>query len=260
MHDKHCCLILQHAMRMVNKALDSSQSSVDVLYNDASNTEKVRGTLVKWSNFAANANSIKLYVFNLTKDEIPEHQLCFNKEILKILQTTALYHSIHQRQAIALTRIKIPLLQRDREKIVDCLVSVIPVENKEIRNYTSFVTTGAETLRLLGNEAFKEQRYLDAIRYYTEDIKSSPITNIDCRLFSNRSLAYIRIRDFAHAFSDANRCIDIASENWKGYCWKAYAISGLIEDESFPPTMEAMGLASACIASINIHLVAFNTT
>ncbi|CAG2196364.1 unnamed protein product [Mytilus edulis] len=272
MHDTHRCLILQHAMRMVNKALYSSQSPVDVMYNDDSNTKEVVGTLVKWGKFAANANSIKMYGFNLKKDEIPSTNFFFNKEILRILQTTALYHSIHQRQAIALAdqaqmirimttadvdthflmilqKIKIPLLQRDREKIVDSLVSVIPVETKETGKYTPVVTAGAETLRILGNEAFKEQRYQDAIRYYTAGIKSSPITHIDCRLFSNRSIAYIRIRDFTHAFSDANRCIDIESENWKGYCWRAYAISGLIEDKTLPPTMEAMGLASACIAS-----------
>ncbi|CAC5360147.1 unnamed protein product [Mytilus coruscus] len=272
MHLKHRCLILQHAMRMVNKALDSSQSPVDVLYDDALKRKGEMGTLVKWSKFAANANSIKTYIFNLNKDEIPEHEIFFNNEILKLLQTTALYHSIHQRQAIALadqaqmirimttvkvdshfynnlTRIKIPLLQRDREKILDCLVSVIPVKNEDIHDYTLVVTSGAEALRILGNEAFKEKRYLDAIRYYTEGIRSSPIGNIDSRLFSNRSVAYIRISEFAHAFSDANRCIGIASDNWKGYCWKVYAISGLIEDESFPPTMEAMGLASACIAS-----------
>ncbi|XP_063405158.1 uncharacterized protein LOC134688391 [Mytilus trossulus] len=268
---EHCYLILQHATRMVNNALYFSLSPADILYSDALKKKSERGTLVKWSKLAANANSIKHYVFNLKKDEIPEHELFFNKEILRILQTTALYHSIHQRQAIALadqaqmirimttvevdthfyndlTRIKIPLLQRDREKIVDCLMSVVPVEI-ETPDYTSVVTYRAEDLRLLGNEAFKEQRYLDAIRYYTEGIRSSSIETIDSRLFSNRCLAYIRIRDFVHAFSDANKCIEIASINWKGYCWKAYAISGLIEEGSFPPTMEAMGLASACIAS-----------
>ncbi|CAC5373486.1 unnamed protein product [Mytilus coruscus] len=80
-------------------------------------------------------------------------------------------------------------------------------------------------------------------------MRSCPFKHIDKRFFSNRSLAYIQIRDFEHAFSDANMCIEIAPENCKGYCWKVYAVFGLIEDELFPPTMEAMGLASACIAS-----------
>ncbi|CAG2196345.1 unnamed protein product [Mytilus edulis] len=187
MHLKQRCLILQHAMRMVNKALDSSQSPVDVLYDDAS-----KGKTYKNKNTAA---------------------------------TT-----------------------RQRENIR--LFSVCNTcKNEDIHDNTFVVTSGAEALRILGNHAFKEQRYLDAIRYYTDGIRSSPIENIDSRLFSNRSVAYIRIKDFTHAFYDANRCIDIASDNWKGYCWKAYAISGLIENESFPPTMEAMGLASACIAS-----------
>ncbi|VDI42249.1 Hypothetical predicted protein [Mytilus galloprovincialis] len=272
MLDQDRCLILQHAIRMVNKALHSSQSPADVLYNIALNTRVERESLVKWNKFAANANAIKLFVFNLKKDDIQENQLLFNKEVLKILQTTALYHSIYQRQAIALadqaqmirimttinvdtkcyndlTSIKIPLLQRDRETILDCLVSILPVKTEETCNITTVITSEADTYRILGNEAFKEKRYHEAIRYYTEGMRSCPIKYIDKRLFSNRSLAYIRIRNFFHAFSDANMCIEIAPDNWKGYCWKAYAVSGMIEDGLFPPTMEAMGLASACIAS-----------
>ncbi|VDI38777.1 Hypothetical predicted protein [Mytilus galloprovincialis] len=272
MRDQDRCLILQHAIRMVNKALHSSQSPADVLYNIALNTRVERESLVKWNKFAANANAIKLFVFNLKKDDIQENQLLFNNEILKILQTTALYHSIHQRQAIALadqaqmirimttinvdtkcyndlTSIKIPLLRRDRETILDCLVSILPIKTEEIRNITTVITSGADTYRTLGNKAFKEKRYHEAIRCYTEGMRSCPIKHIDKRLFSNRSLAYIRIRNFFHTFSDANMCIEIAPDNWKGYCWKAYAVSGLIEDGLFPPTMEAMGLAFACIAS-----------
>ncbi|CAC5373485.1 unnamed protein product [Mytilus coruscus] len=142
MHDQDRVLILQHAIRMVNKALYSSQSPVDVLHNDALTKGSERESLFKWTKFAANANAIKLIVFNLKKDEIPENQLFFNNEILKIIQTTASYHSIHQRQAIALadqaqmvrimttvgidikfyndlTSKQILLLQRDREKILD---------------------------------------------------------------------------------------------------------------------------------------------
>ncbi|CAC5411598.1 unnamed protein product [Mytilus coruscus] len=264
-------LLLHHALRMLKKALDSNQSPMDILYNDHLRKTE-RGSLVQWSKFAANTNAIKVYVFNLKKEENPEHQLFFDNEMLKVLQTTALYNSIHQRQAIALadqeqmvrimttlsvdtksyndlTRIKIPLLQNDRKTLLECLVSVIPVENEEILNSYSSVISRAETFRSLGNEAFKEQRYQDAIRYYTEGIRSCPVENIDSRFFSNKSLSYIRIRDFEHAFLDANRCIEIEPDNWKGYSWKAYAVSGLIKAGLFPPTMQAMGLASACIAS-----------
>ncbi|XP_071133358.1 uncharacterized protein [Mytilus edulis] len=271
MQVEHRSLLLHHALRMLKKALDSSQSPEDVLIDDHLRKSE-RISLVKWSKFAANANAIKVYILDIRKEDTQGDQLFFDNEILKVLQTTTLYHSIHQRQAIALadqeqmvrimttlpvdtkyyndlTRIKIPLLQGDRETLLNSLVSVIPVDNEDIPNCKSAVASRVETLRIIGNEAFKEKRYQDAIRYYTEGIRSCPVQNIDSRFFSNRSLGYIKIRDFEHAFSDANRCIEIAPDNWRGYSRKAYAVSGLIRNGLFPPAMQAMGLASACIAS-----------
>ncbi|CAC5416517.1 unnamed protein product [Mytilus coruscus] len=267
---RHC--ILQHALRMVKKAIDSCVTPTHVLQLDNTKVTK-RGSLFKWSKLAVNANTLKLHLSHLVKDDELSHNICLNEQMLKILQTTALYHSINQRQALALTdqeqmfkiismlsfdtnyyheltNIKIPLLQKDREMILECLASVIHKDSEEIIDTSSSVVPyNSETLREMGNEAFKEQRYHDAIQCYTEGIRSCSTDNIDSRLYSNRSLAYIRIKDYEHALSDASTCIDIAPDNWKGYCWKAYSVSGLIETGLLSSNMEAVGLASACIAA-----------
>jgi hypothetical protein len=46
---------------------------------------------------------------------------------------------------------------------------------------------GHDQLRILGNEAYRENRMEDAIRYYSEAITASPKETIDTRLLSNRS-------------------------------------------------------------------------
>ena len=237
---RHC--IFEHASRMVNKALNSCVTPNHVLHGDFKDTK--RGSLSKWSKLAANANTLKGHMLRFVKEDQSRQNICFNNQMLKILQTTALYHSINQRQAFALadqeqmvkiiptlsvdinyyhelTCIKIPLLLKDREVIVDCLASVIHDDAEEINEIPSVIPYTSEKLREMGNEAFKEHRYHDAIQCYTEGIRSCSTENVDSRFYSNRSLAYVRIEDYAHALIDASRCIEIAPNNWKGYCWKS---------------------------------------
>jgi tetratricopeptide (TPR) repeat protein len=44
------------------------------------------------------------------------------------------------------------------------------------------------------------------------------------KLLSNRSQLYIRIGEYEKALADANKCIKLASDHWKAYRSKAYAI------------------------------------
>ncbi|CAG2196359.1 unnamed protein product [Mytilus edulis] len=133
-NDRRYC-ILQHASRMVKKALDSCVTPNHVLRVENKDTK--RGSLFEWSKLAANANTLKGHLLLFVKNDESRQEIFFNDQMLKILQTTALYHSINQRQALALadqeqmvqiittlsvdfvyyyelTSIKIPLLQKDR--------------------------------------------------------------------------------------------------------------------------------------------------
>jgi hypothetical protein len=105
-----------------------------------------------------------------------------------------------------------------------------------------------EVLKSKGNEAFQKCKFHDALQYYTEGIRACSEGDIGYKLLSNRSQLYIRIREYEKALIDANKCIKLASDHWKAYRSKAYAIAGLIDNGSLPSTMESVGLASASIA------------
>lgn len=57
-----------------------------------------------------------------------------------------------------------------------------------------------------GNVAFQEEDYLKAIECYTEGVKLEPTNRA---LFSNRSAAYLKVKDYAKAKLDATICIDL---------------------------------------------------
>ncbi|XP_052810412.1 uncharacterized protein LOC128238488 isoform X2 [Mya arenaria] len=116
---------------------------------------------------------------------------------------------------------------------------------KEIR---SLIDVDSESLRIKGNEEFKEERYQNAIQYYTEIVRSTSKTQLDARVLSNRSLAYLRIMDFQNALKDADDSIQIDPSNWKAHCWKAYSIANLIRLGRLERNWESVGLAAASVA------------
>ncbi|VDH92300.1 Hypothetical predicted protein [Mytilus galloprovincialis] len=226
---------------MVKNALDSCVTPNDVIQVDHGN-ETARGSLCIWGKLAPNANTLKGHLLQFVKNDESKQNICLNDQMLKILQTTAVYHSINQRQALALadqeqmvqiiptlpfhtkyyhelTSITIPLLQKDRETILECLASVIPNTVK----IWVILHLNPLQFRILREMEIKRIRsiVLDAIQFYSEGIRSCPIDNIDSRFYSNRSLAYIKICDYEHALNDAGSCIQIASES-KGYYLKAF--------------------------------------
>ena len=147
-----------------------------------------------------------------------------------------------------LTSIKIPLLEKDRIRIQNCIATIScddAPQNESVRGEP----VSTDQLRILGNEAYKENRMEDAIRSYSEAITASLKETIDHRLLSNRSLLYLTKKDYANALVDAEKCIEINPCFWKGYCRKADAIANLIKKKMLSAEMGSAGLASACIAA-----------
>ncbi|CAG2201873.1 STIP1 [Mytilus edulis] len=102
----------------------------------------------------------------------------------------------------------------------------------------TLLTDETEMLRMKGNEAFKDNRYHDAIQYYSEGIRFSKEDLVDVRLFSNRSLMYLKINDYENALKDAEKCIILAPTQWKAHCWKAYAMANLVKNGDLPAEFE----------------------
>ncbi|VDI48370.1 Hypothetical predicted protein [Mytilus galloprovincialis] len=258
--------VIQSAIRMVNKALLNTSTPMIAINENKENKHVVRGKLYLWNKLAANANALKSYL-GASKDSDSYVGL----DMIRIMQTAAIFNSLHQRQDVALddqnqmlnimasleldentyrsiTAIKIPLLEWDLVCIQNSIATVLQ-ENETQDQNTPSVPLSPERLRLMGNNAFEKGSYEDALQCYSEALRACPTNKCDNRILLNRSLVYLKLSDYSKALQDANACIEIDPYNWKGHMWKSYAIAELINAREFMEEMEGSGLGSACIAA-----------
>ncbi|CAL1529700.1 unnamed protein product [Lymnaea stagnalis] len=78
--------------------------------------------------------------------------------------------------------------------------------------------TKAEQCKEEGNKCVKEGKYTEAVFHYTEAIKHEPNTAV---LYSNRSLAFLKIDQLFLAMEDAQKAIKLEPSWPKGYFRKA---------------------------------------
>lgn len=73
-------------------------------------------------------------------------------------------------------------------------------------------------LKEKGNKCIKEHDYKQAIKFYSDALRVS--NSLNCQeshiLFSNRSFAYLKNKNFYYALADAERCIELKPEFVKG--------------------------------------------
>lgn len=84
----------------------------------------------------------------------------------------------------------------------------------------------AEELKDLGNEQFVSKKWNEAINNYTEALNLDPYNVV---IYSNRSAAYIQLKQYDLALYDAEKCISLAPKWVKGYFRKGKALCGLNE-------------------------------
>ncbi|XP_011300821.1 stress-induced-phosphoprotein 1 [Fopius arisanus] len=80
------------------------------------------------------------------------------------------------------------------------------------------------TLKDKGNAALHENKYDDAIKYYTEAINLDKDNHV---LYSNRSAAYAKSGQYVKALEDAERTISLKTDWAKGYSRKGSALAYL---------------------------------
>lgn len=263
---KDKAFVIQGAVKMLNAALQNGLSPNEALETQRG-SEKLRGALHLWNRLGATACAVQNHAssFVQSHDQFRK-EILWQFEMLKIFQTSALYHSIYQRQAEALavqdkmlhiislsnvsveqqkelTSLTIPVHEKDRRKLHMCIESTISPQNADISG-----SNDSTVLRERGNDAFRNGREQEAIQLYTEAIRSSKVGEVDARLYSNRSLCFLNITDFKRALVDADSCILIEQNNWKAHCIRALAIAYLIKAGQKPKAMEGAGIASASIA------------
>ncbi|CAN1174555.1 Hsp70-Hsp90 organizing protein 2 [Linum perenne] len=88
---------------------------------------------------------------------------------------------------------------------------------KDLEQQEYFDPQLADEAREKGNECFKEQKYPDAVRHYTEAIKRNPK---DHKAYSNRAACYTKLTAMPEGLKDAEKCIELDPTFAKGYTRK----------------------------------------
>ncbi|KAK1430553.1 hypothetical protein QVD17_13373 [Tagetes erecta] len=88
---------------------------------------------------------------------------------------------------------------------------------KELEQQEYYDPELAEKEREKGNECFKEQKYPDAIKHYTEALRRNPK---DAKAYSNRAACYTKLGAMPEGLKDAEKCIEIDPKFSKGYTRK----------------------------------------
>jgi stress-induced-phosphoprotein 1 len=92
------------------------------------------------------------------------------------------------------------------------------LEEKQKRDY--FSPELSLKAREEGNKFFKNQKFPDAIKEYSEAIKRNPGEPIN---YSNRAAAYTKLMAYAEAIRDCDEALKIKPDFIKGYIRKGYA-------------------------------------
>ena len=259
--------VLHGAIKMLNSALKSTYSPNDAL-GVRNGTGNLRGHLCLWRKLGMTGCLLRNHINSFVQTHGSRQELLRHFETLKVFQTSAVFHSIFQSQAEALsaqtemlhmmslydsyvsyeqgrelTSIIIPIKAEERKRLQ------MSIEYNTIENGSGdSAVVDPDALRERGNKAFNDKREHEAIQLYTAGIRCSKMGQVDSRLYANRSLCFLRISDFERALEDADNCIANDPGNWKAHYWKASAIANLIKTGKRPRAMEAAGLASASIA------------
>ncbi|XP_058778224.1 hsp70-Hsp90 organizing protein 3 [Vicia villosa] len=88
---------------------------------------------------------------------------------------------------------------------------------KELEQQEYFDPNLADEEREKGNEFFKQQKYPEAIKHYTESLRRNPK---DPRAYSNRAACYTKLGAMPEGLKDAEKCIELDPTFTKGYTRK----------------------------------------
>lgn len=88
---------------------------------------------------------------------------------------------------------------------------------KDLEQQEYFDPKLADEEREKGNECFKEQKYPEAVKHYTESLRRNPE---DVKAYSNRAACYTKLGALPEGLKDAEKCIELDPTFSKGYTRK----------------------------------------
>ncbi|KAK7251182.1 hypothetical protein RIF29_34142 [Crotalaria pallida] len=130
---------------------------------------------------------------------------------------------------------------------------------KELEQQEYFDPKLADEEREKGNEFFKQQKYPEAVKHYTEAIRRNPK---DHKAYSNRAACYTKLGAMPEGLKDAEKCIELDPTFSKGYTRKG-AVQFFMKDydkalETYkeglkhdPNSQELLDGVKRCVQQIN---------
>ncbi|KAK4769618.1 hypothetical protein SAY86_027768 [Trapa natans] len=88
---------------------------------------------------------------------------------------------------------------------------------KDLEQQEYFDPKIADEEREKGNECFKQQKYPEAVKHYTESLRRNPK---DPKAYSNRAASYTKLGALPEGLKDAEKCIELDPTFSKGYTRK----------------------------------------
>lgn len=122
----------------------------------------------------------------------------------------------------------------------------------------------ADRLKNLGNEEFKNLRYEEAIEFYSQSISLHPL---ESNYFSNRALAYLRLKKYRDSLNDCLKALDLNRDNIKAclHASKCYTVYGelnqafdlLTRARSLKPNDQDISETINTLETIRIHTASY---
>ncbi|CAL0311673.1 unnamed protein product [Lupinus luteus] len=130
---------------------------------------------------------------------------------------------------------------------------------KDLEQQEYFDPKLADDEREKGNEFFKQQKYPEAIKHYTESLRRNPK---EPRTYSNRAACYTKLGAMPEGLKDAEKCIELDPAFVKGYTRKGAVQFFMKEYEKAletyreglkhdPNNQEMLDGISRCVQQIN---------
>ncbi|XP_067018529.1 uncharacterized protein [Acropora muricata] len=251
--------ILSYAVRVLHFSLDRALSPASVCQSfseDAVFSLDNPPSLHLWSKLALHATYLQEHLLSLSeKQKVSLNSFLCTDEIIRIFNEAGVFFAVSQEKIKAQEMqtlkldllvnnnatqdttalpdyfLKIPL--KDREcKIISHCMRQSPTEcdsTDEVNASQMEKEKEVNHLREQGNLEVKHQRFTEALKLYS---KAIDLSTGDYRLFSNRSLCYLKLGDPKKALEDCDKCLSLKPNFHKAIMRKAWALDELVKSGS----------------------------
>ena len=251
--------ILSYAVRILHFSLKHALSPASVCQSfseDAVFSLDNPPSLHLWSKLALHATYLQEHLCRLSEEQkVSLNSFLHTDEIIRIFNEASVFFAVSQEniKAQEMQKLKldllvnndsaqdsttlpdyfldIPLRDRDCKLISHCMRQ--PPADCESTNKVNASQMEMEKevnhLREQGNLEVKNNRFTEALKLYS---KAIDLSTGDYRLFSNRSLCYLKLGAPQKALEDCDKCLSLKSDFHKAIMRKAWALDELVKSGS----------------------------